>query len=125
MHFACSITHYNFNSTKTERRISNIFDFQGRGTILDKDRQAGNAVPPPLGTAIGHEIRKCIHDTPISSNTKFEFTKSCNNETATKNDNSLDENDKIVTSGISDDHHSPATHSGASTSSNRGKNTTC
>ena len=53
--------------------------------ILDKHtRQAGNAVPPPLGTAIGHEIRKCICDTTISSNTKFEFIKSCSNETRQK-----------------------------------------
>ncbi|XP_071444299.1 DNA (cytosine-5)-methyltransferase 1-like [Hetaerina americana] len=30
------------------------------GSILDKHRQVGNAVPPPLGAAIGHEIRKCV-----------------------------------------------------------------
>ncbi|GFG40968.1 hypothetical protein Cfor_10749, partial [Coptotermes formosanus] len=30
------------------------------GTILDKHRQIGNAVPPPMGAAIGFEIRKCV-----------------------------------------------------------------
>nr|CAD7438851.1 unnamed protein product [Timema bartmani] len=30
------------------------------GSILDKHRQVGNAVPPPLGAAIGYEIRKCV-----------------------------------------------------------------
>ncbi|XP_014253428.1 DNA (cytosine-5)-methyltransferase 1-like [Cimex lectularius] len=30
------------------------------GTILDKHRQVGNAVPPPLGAALGREIRKCV-----------------------------------------------------------------
>lgn len=36
------------------------------GTITDKHRQIGNAVPPPLGAAIGHEIRKCIRDTTLT-----------------------------------------------------------
>uniref|UniRef100_A0A1B6C2M8 DNA (cytosine-5)-methyltransferase n=1 Tax=Clastoptera arizonana TaxID=38151 RepID=A0A1B6C2M8_9HEMI len=30
------------------------------GNILDKHRQIGNAVPPPLGAAIGYEIRKSV-----------------------------------------------------------------
>ncbi|KAK0063574.1 DNA (cytosine-5)-methyltransferase 1 [Biomphalaria pfeifferi] len=30
------------------------------GNILDKHRQVGNAVPPPLGRAIGLEIKKCL-----------------------------------------------------------------
>lgn len=30
------------------------------GNILDKHRQVGNAVPPPLSTAIGREIRKSL-----------------------------------------------------------------
>uniref|UniRef100_A0A8C5CVZ0 DNA (cytosine-5)-methyltransferase n=1 Tax=Gadus morhua TaxID=8049 RepID=A0A8C5CVZ0_GADMO len=30
------------------------------GNILDKHRQVGNAVPPPLSRAIGLEIKKCI-----------------------------------------------------------------
>lgn len=96
--------------------------FRFYGTILDKHRQVGNAVPPPLGAAIGHEIRKCIRDTTISSNTKFEFTKSCA-DTATRSNRSVDENDKVVTNAISNS-HTPATHNGASTSSNRGKNAT-
>lgn len=30
------------------------------GNILDKHRQVGNAVPPPMGRALGLEIRKCV-----------------------------------------------------------------
>lgn len=30
------------------------------GNILDKHRQVGNAVPPPLSRAIGLEIKKCV-----------------------------------------------------------------
>ena len=30
------------------------------GTILDKHREVGNAVPPPLAKAIGWEIKKCL-----------------------------------------------------------------
>jgi len=30
------------------------------GNILDKHRQVGNAVPPPLAAAIGREIRKSL-----------------------------------------------------------------
>ncbi|GFN82629.1 DNA (cytosine-5)-methyltransferase [Plakobranchus ocellatus] len=30
------------------------------GNILDKHRQVGNAVPPPMGRAIGLEIKKCL-----------------------------------------------------------------
>uniref|UniRef100_A0A665UGH7 DNA (cytosine-5)-methyltransferase n=1 Tax=Echeneis naucrates TaxID=173247 RepID=A0A665UGH7_ECHNA len=32
------------------------------GNILDKHRQVGNAVPPPLSRAIGLEIKKCVMD---------------------------------------------------------------
>ncbi|GLH01282.1 DNA (Cytosine-5)-methyltransferase PliMCI [Gryllus bimaculatus] len=32
------------------------------GNILDKHRQVGNAVPPPMGAAIGYEIRKSYCD---------------------------------------------------------------
>lgn len=32
------------------------------GTILDRHRQVGNAVPPPLARAIGREILKCLAD---------------------------------------------------------------
>lgn len=96
--------------------------FRFYGTILDKHRQVGNAVPPPLGAAIGHEIRKCIRETTTSSNTKFEF-KNCANTVTTKSNKSLDKNDKVVTNAIPDS-HIPATNNGASTSSNRGKNAT-
>ncbi|KAK5639618.1 hypothetical protein RI129_012110 [Pyrocoelia pectoralis] len=34
--------------------------YQFHGNILDKHRQVGNAVPPPLGTAIGREIGKSL-----------------------------------------------------------------
>ncbi|XP_017781710.1 PREDICTED: DNA (cytosine-5)-methyltransferase PliMCI-like [Nicrophorus vespilloides] len=34
--------------------------YQFSGSILDKHRQVGNAVPPPLGAAIGREIRKSV-----------------------------------------------------------------
>ncbi|XP_033200860.1 DNA (cytosine-5)-methyltransferase PliMCI [Bombus vancouverensis nearcticus] len=36
--------------------------FRFYGNILDKHRQIGNAVPPPLGAALGYEIRKCLED---------------------------------------------------------------
>ena len=35
-------------------------DFHFHGTILEKHKQVGNAVPPPMGKAIGLEIRKAI-----------------------------------------------------------------
>lgn len=34
--------------------------FRFFGTILDRHRQVGNAVPPPMARAIGHEILKCL-----------------------------------------------------------------
>ncbi|CAN7984788.1 unnamed protein product [Ixodes hexagonus] len=34
------------------------------GTILDRHRQVGNAVPPPLARAIGREILKCLAEKP-------------------------------------------------------------
>ncbi|KAB0805238.1 hypothetical protein PPYR_02208 [Photinus pyralis] len=34
--------------------------YQFHGNILDKHRQVGNAVPPPLGAAIGKEIAKAL-----------------------------------------------------------------
>ena len=35
-------------------------DFDFSGTIRDKHREIGNAVPPPLGKALGLEIRKAV-----------------------------------------------------------------
>ena len=35
-------------------------DFNFSGTIRDKHREIGNAVPPPLGKALGMEIRKAV-----------------------------------------------------------------
>ncbi|XP_014605619.1 PREDICTED: DNA (cytosine-5)-methyltransferase PliMCI-like [Polistes canadensis] len=40
--------------------------FRFYGNVLDKHRQVGNAVPPPLGAAIGHEIRKCLQNEEIT-----------------------------------------------------------
>lgn len=37
--------------------------FKFTGNILDKHRQVGNAVPPPLGAAVGREIRKAFLET--------------------------------------------------------------
>lgn len=61
------------------------------GTITDKHRQIGNAVPPPLAAAIGHEIRKCIRDTTL--NAESESMNSCSVEPTTSKslDNSLNE----------------------------------
>ncbi|PBC25685.1 DNA (cytosine-5)-methyltransferase PliMCI [Apis cerana cerana] len=39
--------------------------FRFYGNILDKHRQIGNAVPPPLGAALGFEIRKCLKNDNI------------------------------------------------------------
>nr|XP_034189663.1 DNA (cytosine-5)-methyltransferase PliMCI-like [Osmia lignaria] len=39
--------------------------FRFYGNILDKHRQIGNAVPPPLGAALGFEIRKCLRSENI------------------------------------------------------------
>nr|ASM42030.1 DNMT1 [Pogonomyrmex barbatus] len=65
------------------------------GAITDKHRQIGNAVPPPLAAAIGHEIRKCIRDiTLISKNVEHKSMNDYNVEATTSKsvDNSLDEN---------------------------------
>lgn len=78
------------------------------GTITDKHRQIGNAVPPPLGAAIGHEIRKCIRDLTLNTiprptnDYNAEATTSKNldnnvNESLNNNhDESLDKSDKDV-----------------------------
>lgn len=46
--------------------------FRFYGTIFDKHRQIGNAVPPPLGEAVGHELRKCLR------NESVKLIQSCN-----------------------------------------------
>ncbi|KAK9884556.1 hypothetical protein WA026_007398 [Henosepilachna vigintioctopunctata] len=46
--------------------------FKFNGTILDKHRQIGNAVPPPLGAAIGREIVKAL------LNSKIDHVAKCN-----------------------------------------------
>jgi len=92
--------------------------FRFYGTILDKHRQVGNAVPPPLGAAIGHEIRKCISDTTTLLNERDKFT-SCVKVVARSN--SLDEVDEMVIKDVSDQ---TSTHNGASTSSKECKDAT-
>ncbi|KAM3965336.1 DNA cytosine-5 methyltransferase [Aphomia sociella] len=37
------------------------------GSVLDKHRQVGNAVPPPLGSALGREIKKALISTTINN----------------------------------------------------------
>ncbi|KAG5332075.1 DNMT1 methyltransferase, partial [Acromyrmex charruanus] len=61
------------------------------GTITDKHRQVGNAVPPPLAAAIGHEIRKCIRD--IALNTEPKPMNNCSAEATTSKsvDNNFNE----------------------------------
>ncbi|KAL0106555.1 hypothetical protein PUN28_016331 [Cardiocondyla obscurior] len=72
------------------------------GTITDKHRQIGNAVPPPLGAAIGHEIRKCIRETTLKDTKSKPIDDSYSAEPTTSKslDNSLndniEENDKNV-----------------------------
>lgn len=61
------------------------------GTITDKHRQIGNAVPPPLAAAIGHEIRKCIRDITLNSEPKPINDYSTEATTSKSLDNSLDE----------------------------------
>lgn len=62
------------------------------GTITDKHRQIGNAVPPPLAAAIGHEIRKCIRDTTLNSEPYKSINDYSAEATTSKSlDNSLDE----------------------------------
>lgn len=56
--------------------------FRFYGTVLDKHRQVGNAVPPPLGAAIGHEIRKCVHYETLVSEVESESTEAAEVKTA-------------------------------------------
>lgn len=91
--------------------------FRFYGTILDKHRQIGNAVPPPLGAAIGHEIKKCISDTAALSTQRYE----CTNYPAkvAARSNSLDE---TIANDASD--QMSIAHTGASTSADDCKDAT-
>ncbi|XP_011881443.1 PREDICTED: DNA (cytosine-5)-methyltransferase PliMCI-like [Vollenhovia emeryi] len=74
------------------------------GSITDKHRQIGNAVPPSLGAAIGHEIRKCVRDTTLntepnlinSHNVEPTTSKSFDNSLNSSFNKSLDKNDENV-----------------------------
>ncbi|KYQ51853.1 DNA (cytosine-5)-methyltransferase PliMCI [Trachymyrmex zeteki] len=61
------------------------------GTITDKHRQVGNAVPPPLAAAIGHEIRKCIRNMTLNIEPKPANNCSAEATTSKNLDNSFNE----------------------------------
>ncbi|XP_017883668.1 DNA (cytosine-5)-methyltransferase PliMCI-like [Ceratina calcarata] len=58
--------------------------YQFHGEINDKHRQIGNAVPPPLAAAIGHEIRKCIRDTDVIPKIESELTEDIERPTTSR-----------------------------------------
>lgn len=68
--------------------------FRFYGTILDKHRQIGNAVPPPLSAAVGLEIKKCIQnkdEIPIMD-TKVQLNNiEDNTKISDQNDKNVDE----------------------------------
>ncbi|XP_043265173.1 DNA (cytosine-5)-methyltransferase PliMCI-like [Colletes gigas] len=66
--------------------------FRFYGTILDKHRQIGNAVPPPLAAAIGYEIRKCIQSENITTETDRDVESKINCLISTRDDTILSEN---------------------------------
>lgn len=92
------------------------------GTITDKHRQVGNAVPPPLAAAIGHEIRKCVRDTTLNTESNLNPMNGYSTEPTTSKspdsslNESLDKNDK----DIPDD---PITQDNTSNYLNNNKNT--
>ncbi|XP_076633551.1 DNA methyltransferase 1a [Colletes latitarsis] len=66
--------------------------FRFYGTILDKHRQIGNAVPPPLAAAIGYEIRKCIQSENITTEIDRDVESKINCLKSTRDDTILREN---------------------------------
>lgn len=62
------------------------------GTVTEKYRQIGNAVPPPLAAAIGYEIRKCIRDTTVYTELKPMNDIDAEPTTSKSFDNSFNEN---------------------------------
>ena len=53
-----SVRDWNFLLVFRSQGFPDCFKFHG--SVLDKHRQIGNAVAPPMGKAIGIEIRKCV-----------------------------------------------------------------
>ncbi|XP_011704998.1 PREDICTED: DNA (cytosine-5)-methyltransferase PliMCI-like [Wasmannia auropunctata] len=98
--------------------------FRFFGTITDKHRQIGNAVPPPLAAAIGHEIRKCIRDVTLSTEPNLTngyiaeatTSKDFNNSFNESHDKSLDKSNKDVPD-------SPISHDNANNNLNNNKDT--
>lgn len=76
------------------------------GAITDKHRQIGNAVPPPLAAAIGHEIRKCIRDTTLNTIPEPMNSYSVEPTTSKSLDNSLNESlDKNYNENLDKNHN--------------------
>ncbi|XP_071643809.1 DNA methyltransferase 1a [Temnothorax longispinosus] len=98
------------------------------GTIADKHRQVGNAVPPPLGAAIGHEIRKCIRDTTLNTEPKPMNGYSVEPTTSKSLDNSLNESldksyDENFNKNDKDVPDAPIAYDNANNNLNNNKNT--
>lgn len=49
--------------------------FQFYGNVLNKHRQIGNAVPPPLAYALGRKLKEAIESKRASSNSASVFLK--------------------------------------------------
>lgn len=97
--------------------------FRFYGTILDKHRQVGNAVPPPLAAAIGYEIRKCIRN-PITTslNVEIELT---DNHVKTAEANETLQSRSFNKASDYKNFMNDILDSGASTSSDKCKNNFC
>jgi len=64
--------------------------FKFYGNVLDKHRQVGNAVAPPMGKAIGLEIRKCVSKAEAKNGEKHPKTEK--EEEVNKEESSEEEN---------------------------------
>lgn len=70
--------------------------FRFYGTILDKHRQVGNAVPPPLAAAVGHEIKKCIRNESMPGEIYMHAELKINCAKSDINDKSSEEDTKRI-----------------------------